>query len=154
MGVVSIGCGVGVLTRQSSLSNIVGFSPFASAGDRNTAAYNLPGVVSSSSVCDVVCGDWNTLVDGVCGVSLSWSDRCSVGLLVGNSRVNSVGGSIARLSLGARNNLSVVTRHSFSFEGLVGVVHDLPVFYNMYLSTGMYSYLTCFLGTCTYSIVF
>lgn len=110
MGVVSIGCGVSVLTRQSSLSNIVGLSPFASAGDWNTAAYNLPGVVSSSSVCDVVCGNWNTLVDGVCGVSLSWSDPCSVGcLLVGSSRVDSVGGSIARLDLGARNDMSVVT---------------------------------------------
>ena len=91
MGDVSIGCGVGVLARQSSFSHIVCLSPFTSAGDWNTTAYNLAGIVSCSSVLDVVCCNWNICVDGVCGVSLSWSDLCSVGLSVVNSRADSVG---------------------------------------------------------------
>jgi hypothetical protein len=49
---------------------------------------------------------------------------------------------------------SGIGSHSFFLECLVRIMNDLPWSYEIYLSTGMYSYLSCFLGTWTYYILF
>lgn len=113
--------------------------------------------------------DWSTSTHNVFSLSWTWTilglsssdilSCCSSSdiLSLSSSYVMSLSSSNIFSSSGIGCSLNITCVDGllpFSFKGLIWIMNDLSKLFKKYLSTGMYSYLTCLTGTWTYSILF